>query len=64
MQDHQSDEPPEQVSRSDHTENSFVLFSSTERTQFLADSATLADQICFLSLEDLNDEIPRWSGRV
>jgi|LakMenEpi03Aug12_release.lakeMendotaPanAssembly.Ray.scaffolds.fasta_scaffold4574613_1 hypothetical protein len=64
LQDHQSDDPAEQVLHSDHAENSFVLFSSTERTPFGSDSATLSDQFCFISLEDLNDEVPRWSGRV
>ena len=64
MLDHQLDDPAEQVPRCDHIENSFVLFSSAERGQFDMNSATLADQICFLSLEDLNDEVPRWSGRV
>ena len=64
LQDHQSSDAAEQVSHSDDTENSFVLFSSAERGQFDMNSATLADQICFLSLEDLNDEVPCWSGRV
>ena len=64
LQDHQSSEPAEQVSRCGDVENSFVLFSSEERDQFDVNSATLADQICLLSLEDLNDEVPRWSGRL
>ena len=51
MQDHQSDDPAQQVPRCSDIENSFVLFSSAEGGPFDANSATLADQICFTCFE-------------
>jgi len=46
LQDHQPNDPDQQVPHGCDIENSFVLFSSTERTQFCSDSATIRDQNC------------------